>query len=166
MLIEEYNSSFFVYINIGEDMEKKLYNKIVMNHKPKEHRLANAIIAFLVGGIMGLLGHFLLNLYSYYLNISTSDAAVFMIITLIFLASLFTALGFFDKLVNFCRCGLIIPITGFAHSMTSAAIEFKREGYVTGLGANIFKLAGTVILYGIVSAYVFGIIRYLILGGV
>ena len=115
---------------------------------------------------MGVLGHFLLQLYSYYLNISTADAAIFMIITLVFLASLFTALGFFDKLVNFARCGLIIPITGFAHSMTSAAIEFKREGYVTGLGANIFKLAGTVILYGIVSAYIFGIIRYLIFGGV
>ena len=147
-------------------MEKKLYNKIVMNHKPKEHRVSNAIISFLIGGIMGVLGHFLLQLYSYYLNIATADAAIFMIITLVFLASLFTALGFFDKFVNFARCGLIIPITGFAHSMTSAAIEFKREGYVTGLGANIFKLAGTVILYGIVSAYVFGIIRYLIFGGV
>jgi len=147
-------------------MEKKLYNKIVMNHKPKEHRLSNAIIAFIIGGLMGVLGHFLLQLYSSYLNIATADAAVFMIITLIFLASLFTALGFFDKLVNFARCGLIIPITGFAHSMTSAAIEFKKEGYVTGLGANIFKLAGTVILYGIVSAYIFGIIRYFILGGI
>ena len=147
-------------------MERKLYNKIVMNHKPKEHRMKNDIISFVVGGLVGLLGQFLLELYSYYLNISTSDASIFMIITLIFLASLFTALGFFDKLVNFCRCGLIIPITGFAHSMTSAAIEFKREGYVTGLGANIFKLAGTVILYGIVSAYIFGIIRYFIFGGV
>ena len=147
-------------------MEKKLYNKIVMNHKPKEHRLLNGLVSFIIGGIVGLLGELLLELYSYYLNISSSDAAIFMIITLIFLASLFTALGFFDKLVNFCRCGLIIPITGFAHSMTSAAIEFKREGYVTGLGANIFKLAGTVILYGIVSAYVFGIIRYFIFGGV
>ena len=147
-------------------MEKRLYEKIVMNHKPKEHRIKNAFIAFIIGGIVGLIGQGLLDLYTYYLNISTNDAAVFMIITLIFIASLFTALGFFDKMVNFARCGLIIPITGFAHSLTSAAIEFKREGYVTGLGANIFKLAGTVILYGIVSAYIFGIIRYLIMGGV
>ena len=102
----------------------------------------------------------------YYLNISSSDAAIFMMITLIFIASLFTALGFFDKWVNFARCGLIIPITGFAHSMTSAAIDFRKEGYVTGLGANIFKLAGTVILYGIVSSYIFGIIRYFLLGGI
>ena len=147
-------------------MEKRLYDKIVMNHKPKEKRTKNAFIAFIVGGIVGVIGELLLELYTYYLNVSTSDAAVFMMITLIFLASLFTALGFFDKWVNWARCGLIVPITGFAHSMTSAAIEFRREGFVTGLGANIFKLAGTVILYGIVSAYIFGIIRYFILGGV
>ena len=147
-------------------MEKKLYEKIVMNHKPKEHRARNAFIAFFIGGLVGVIGEFLLELYTYYLNVSTSDAAIFMMISLIFLASLFTALGFFDKWVNFARCGLIIPITGFAHSMTSAAIEFKKEGLVTGLGANIFRLAGTVILYGIVSAYIFGIIRYLVLGGI
>lgn len=154
-----------MHITIGDIVERKLYEKIVMNHKPKEKRLQNAIIAFLIGGLMGILGEFLLELYTRYLNISTSDAAVFMIITLIFLASLFTALGFFDKLVKKARCGLIVPITGFAHSMTSAAIEFRKEGFVTGIGANIFKLAGTVILYGIISAYIFGILRYLILGG-
>lgn len=145
-------------------MEKKLYEKIVMNHMPKETRWQNAFIAFVTGGIMGVIGQLLVEFYSYYLNISTTDAAVFMIITLIFLASLFTALGFFDKWVKFARCGLIIPITGFAHSMTSAAIEYKKEGYVTGLGANMFKLAGTVILYGVVSAYIFGILRMIIMG--
>ena len=152
--------------NIGDYMEKKLYKKIVMNHLPKEERTKNAIISFIIGGLMGVLGELLIELYSTTLDISSSDAAIFMIVSLIFLASLFTALGFFDKLVNFARCGLIIPISGFAHSMTSAAIEFKREGFVTGLGANIFKLAGTVILYGIVSAYILGIIRYLLLGGI
>lgn len=146
-------------------MEKKLYEKIVMNHKPKETRVQNAVIAFLVGGVIGAFGQLLIEFYSYYLDISTNDASIFMIITLIFLASLFTALGFFDKWVKWARCGLIIPITGFAHSMTSAAIEFKKEGFVTGLGANLFKLAGTVILYGVVSAYFFGILRLIIMGG-
>lgn len=145
-------------------MEKKLYDKIVMNHMPKETRWQNVFIAFTIGGLLGVIGELLVEFYSYYLDISTSDAAVFMIITLIFFASLFTALGFFDKWVKFARCGLIIPITGFAHSMTSAAIEYKKEGYVTGLGANMFKLAGTVILYGVVSAYIFGIIRMIIMG--
>ena len=147
-------------------MEKRLYEKIVMHHKPKETKGRNAFVAFLIGGIVGVIGELLLEFYSSYLKIATSDAAIFMMITLIFLASLFTALGFFDKWVSWARCGLIIPITGFAHSMTSAAIEFRREGFVTGLGANIFKLAGTVILYGIVSAYIFGIIRYFLLGGI
>lgn len=158
---------FLIFTNniIGENMEKKLYDKLVLEHTPKEKRLENAVIAFLIGGVMGVIGELLIEFYGYYLHISRSDASVFMIITLIFLASLFTALGFFDKWVKFAKCGLIIPITGFAHSMTSAAIEYKREGFVTGLGANMFKLAGTVILYGVVSAYIFGLIR-LIIGGI
>ena len=146
-------------------MEKKLYNKLVMDHKPKEKRGQNAFIAFMVGGLVGVLGQLLVEFYSYYLGLSSSDASIFMIVTLIFFASLFTALGFFDKWVKFARCGLIIPITGFAHSMTSAAIEYKKEGFVTGLGANMFKLAGTVLLYGVVSAYIFGFIRLIIMGG-
>ena len=158
---------FLIFTNniIGENMEKKLYDKLVLEHTPKEKRLENAVIAFLIGGVMGVIGELLVEFYGYYLHISRSNASVFMIITLIFLASLFTALGFFDKWVKFAKCGLIIPITGFAHSMTSAAIEYKREGFVTGLGANMFKLAGTVILYGVVSAYIFGLIR-LIIGGI
>lgn len=158
---------FLIFTNniIGENMEKKLYDKLVLEHAPKEKRLENAVIAFLIGGVMGVIGELLVEFYGYYLHISRSDASVFMIITLIFLASLFTALGFFDKWVKFAKCGLIIPITGFAHSMTSAAIEYKKEGFVTGLGANMFKLAGTVILYGVVSAYIFGLIR-LIIGGI
>ena len=146
-------------------MEKKIYEKLVMEHKPKEKRGQNAFIAFMVGGLIGVIGELLVEFYSYYLGLSTTDASVFMIITLIFFASLFTALGFFDKWVKFARCGLIIPITGFAHSMTSAAIEYKKEGFVTGLGANMFKLAGTVILYGVVSAYIFGFLRLIIMGG-
>ena len=157
---------FFTNNIFGEYMEKKLYDKLVMSHMPKENRGQNAFIAFIIGGLLGAIGQILVDFYSYYLNLSSSDASVFMIVTLIFFASLFTALGFFDKWVKFARCGLIIPITGFAHSMTSAAIEYKKEGYVTGLGANMFKLAGTVILYGVVSAYIFGFLRLIIMGGI
>ncbi len=147
-------------------MEKKEYQKIVDKHKPKEKRGLNALVAFVIGGMVGLIGQFLIEFYSSYLDISTKDASVFMIVTLIFFASLFTALGFFDKWVSFAKCGLIIPITGFAHSMTSAGIEYKKEGPIYGLGSNIFKLAGSVILYGIVSAWIFGFLRYLLMGGV
>ena len=147
-------------------MEKTDYKKIVDKYKAKENRVKNGIVAFVVGGLIGVLAEFLIQIYSYFLDISTRDASVFMIVTLIFVSSLFTALGFFDKIVTFARCGLIIPITGFAHSMTSAGLEYKKEGLVYGIGSNIFKLAGSVILYGVVSAWFFGMIRYLLFGGV
>lgn len=146
-------------------MDKKKYQKIVDKHKATESRGLNLLVAFVVGGIIGALGQFLIEFYSYYLNISTKDASTFMIVTLIFFATLFTALGFFDKWVTFAKCGLIIPITGFAHSMASAGIEYKKDGPIYGLGSNLFKLSGSVILYGIVSAWVFGLIRYLLFGG-
>lgn len=146
-------------------MEKKEYKKIADRHKPTENRVQNAVISFLVGGLVGVIGQGLIDFYSSWLEISTRDASTFMTVTLVFVASLFTALGFFDKWVTFARCGLIIPITGFAHSMTSAGIEYRKEGPIYGLGMNIFKLAGSVILYGIVSAWLFGTVRYLLLGG-
>lgn len=146
-------------------MEKKDYKTLVDQHKPTETRGQNAFIAFVTGGLVGVLGQLLIEFYSYQLDISTKDASVFMIVTLIFLASLFTALGFFDKWVTFAKCGLIIPITGFAHSMTSAGIEYRKEGPIFGLGSNIFKLAGSVILYGVVSAWFFGLLRLIIMGG-
>ena len=146
-------------------MDKNKYGLLVKKYTPKEDRLYNGVIAFIIGGLMGVLGQFLVSFYSYYFEIPTKDASVFMIITLVFLGCFLTALGIFDKLVNFARCGLIIPITGFAHSMSSAALEYKREGLVTGIGSNIFKLAGTVIMFGVVSAYFFGLIRLIFIGG-
>lgn len=146
-------------------MEKNKYKNLVDKHTPKENRLYNCFIVFLVGGMMGVIGQFLVEFYSYSLNISTKDASVFMIVTLVFIGCLFTALGFFDNWVKFAKCGLIIPITGFAHAMMSAALEYRKEGLVTGIGANMFKLAGSVILFGVVSSYVFGLLRIIIMGG-
>ena len=146
-------------------MDKSKYSTIVKKYTPKENRLFNGIIAFIIGGLIGVFAQFLLDFYSYILEIPTKQASVFMIITLVFLSCLFTSLGFFDKLVSFARCGLIIPITGFAHSMMSSTLEYKREGIVTGMGANMFKLAGSVIMCGVVSAYIFGLLRLLIMGG-
>ena len=146
-------------------MEKNKYSKIVKKYTPKENRLYNSMIAFITGGIMGIIGQLLLEFYSFVFNIPTKEAGTFMIITLIAIGALFTCLGFFDKLVSFCKAGLLIPITGFAHAMMSAALEYKKEGLVTGIGANMFKLAGTVIIFGVVSAYVFGLLRLIIFGG-
>ena len=145
-------------------MEKRKYKEIVDKNTPKEERLYNSLIAFIVGGIMGILGQGLVDLYSNLFDISTKDASVFMIVTLIFVGCLFTCFGWFDKIVHFARCGLIVPITGFAHAMMSAALEYRKEGLVTGIGANMLKLAGSVIIFGVVSAYFFGLIRLLLMG--
>lgn len=146
-------------------MEKSKYKQLVDKHTPKENRMYNGMIAFLSGGLMGVLGQFILQLYSYYLDIPTKEAGTYMIITLIFIGCLLTCFGFFDKWVHFCRAGLFIPITGFAHAMMSAALDYKKEGLITGIGASMFKLTGSVIIFGVVSAYVFGLLRLIIFGG-
>ena len=141
------------------------YDKLVKRICPREDKLRNTLIAFISGGIIGIFGQFLTEIYQNTLTIPNKEAVSLVIVTLIFIASLLTALGVFDNLVCIFKCGLIIPITGFAHSMTSAALEHKKEGLVTGIGNNIFKLGGTVIMYGVVSAAIFGTIRYLVFGG-
>lgn len=146
-------------------MRNTKYDKIADFHKAEESRSKNAFTAFLAGGVMGIIAEGIIEILCYYFHISRSDASTFMIVIFIFSASLMTALGFFDKLVNKFRCGLLIPITGFAHSMTSAALDHKKEGPIYGIGSNMFKLAGSVIIYGVVAAWFFGMIRYIIGGG-
>ena len=145
-------------------MDKYNYKNIIKKHKPKEDVFKNSIISFFIGGSLGLIGQLLIDVYSNLLDIPTKDASTLMIITLIFVGVLLTGLGFFDKWVNYCKCGLIIPITGFAHSMMSATMEYKKEGLITGIGSNMFKLSGTVIAYGVISATICGFIR-LMIGG-
>ncbi len=138
------------------------YQKIVDKHTPKEKIFYNTFIAFITGGIMGVIGNFLIEFYESYMSVPAKEATVCMLITLIFLSCLLTSLGFFDKWVNFCKCGLIIPITGFAHATQSAALEYRKEGLVTGIGVNMLKLSGAVIIYGIIGSFVFSLIRTLV----
>lgn len=145
-------------------MKNEKYERIAKDHTAPNPKLQNAVIAFVVGGLIGLIGEGIIELLCMYTHMSRNNAGTIMIVIMIFIASLSTALGFFDKLVTKFKCGLLIPITGFAHSMTSAALDYKREGPIYGIGANIFKLAGSVILYGIIAAWFFGMIRFL-LGG-
>ena len=160
-----YKIIYFIHNINGDNVNKKKYKELVNKHKPEEDKPFNLMISFLTGGLIGVGGQILSEYYQSWFNIPSKDAVSFVLITLIFIACLFTALGFFDKWVSFCRCGLIIPITGFAHSMMSAGMEYRKEGPIFGIGSNIFKLAGSVILYGVVSAWLFGTIRYLIMGG-
>lgn len=146
-------------------MNKERYKKLTSKIVPEENKTKNGIIAFLTGGLIGFLGQVIVTVLENNFNVAHKDATTIMIVILIFLASLSTAMGFFDNLVSKARAGLIVPITGFAHAMTSSMIDYKKEGLVTGIGSNAFKLTGSVILYGVLSAYVFGIVRYLFFGG-
>lgn len=145
-------------------MDKEEYKKLVKEKYPKEKRVKNALIAFLVGGLIGLGGQILSRLLVLTFGISKMISYSVVCLVIIFLAALFTGLGFFDDWVIKTKCGLIIPTTGFAHSITSCALEYKKDGMITGLGANFFKLAGSVILYGIISAFFLCIIKVVFYG--
>lgn len=146
-------------------MNKESYKKLTSKIIPKENKVKNGIISFFVGGLIGLIGQIIVFVLENNFDLAHKDATSIMIVILIFIASLLTAMGVFDNLVSKAKAGLIVPITGFAHAMTSSMIDYKKEGFVTGIGANAFKLTGSVILYGVVSAYIFGVIRYLFFGG-
>ena len=152
-------------INGDEYMRNVKYEKIADFHKAEEQRGKNAFIAIISGGVVGLIAEAIIEVLCGCFHISRNEASTFMIMIMIFIASFSTALGFFDKLVTKFKCGLLIPITGFAHSMTSAALDYRKEGPIYGIGSNMFKLAGSVILYGVVSAWFFGMIRFIIGGG-
>lgn len=145
-------------------MDKEEYKKLVKKLTPQENKKKNAIVAFLVGGVVGALAEVSVSLMVHFLAISRADACLWTCLLVIFIASLFTALGFFDNWVAKAKAGLILPTTGFAHSVTSAGLDYKRDGFITGVGANMFKLAGSVILYGIISAFLFAILGVIIHG--
>lgn len=146
-------------------MDKNRYKEIVDKNTPKPDKFQNALVSFLVGGTLGALAELLLRCYCVWLDLPRKESGVLVTLTFVAIASILTAFGVFDVLVAKVKAGLIVPITGFAHSMTSAAMEYKNEGLVLGIGANIFKLAGTVIMFGVVAVYFFGLIRLLVMGG-
>lgn len=143
-------------------METSKYNQIAEKLKPKKTVFKHCVYAFIYGGAIGAIGEFLLEFYMQIFNVEQEDASPTMIITLILIAAVLTGLGIYDRMAKKAGAGTFIPITGFANSMTSSAMEAKSEGLVTGIGANMFKLGGTVITFGIVASFVLGGIRYVI----
>ncbi|MEG0290282.1 MAG: SpoVA/SpoVAEb family sporulation membrane protein [Erysipelotrichaceae bacterium] len=136
-----------------------------IRHKPNSNRLKHAILAFLSGGFMGLFAQCLWMLYQNQFALTKSNALTLVIVTIIFITSLTTGLGLYDRAAQKCGAGLFIPISGFANALSSSAMEGKSEGPIFGIGANMFKLAGSVLTYGVVAAAVFGSLRYLLYGG-
>ena len=144
-------------------MNKKDYKKLVKKYTPKEDTLRNALIAFVSGGVIGLISTIIYVIFLRF-DFDTPRATSYSLVILLLLSSLLTGIGFFDNLVEKFKCGIIIPITGFAHSITSSAIDSKRDGMITGIGASTFKLAGSVLLYGMVAAFILTIIKVVFYG--
>lgn len=140
----------------------KKYKDYVEEISPKPTYIKNYIIAFIVGGIICMIGQGINDSYMYFANLDKKTAATCTSITLIFIGAFLTGLGVYDLIGKRAGAGSIIPITGFANSIVSPAMEFKREGYVLGVGANLFKIAGPVLVYGIGSSILFGFVYYIV----
>jgi len=145
-----------------EQEEKKKYQNLVNKMAPKPKILQNFLKAYIVGGAISLLGQFIQNIYIDYFNFSKEQVGNPTVATLIFISALLTGLGVYDRIGQFAGAGSAVPVTGFANSIASAAIEHRSEGLVLGVGANMFKLAGSVIVFGVVAAFVVGTIKTLI----
>lgn len=141
---------------------KARYAKHVQKYHPKPAYLRNFVAAFLVGGLICAFGQALFELFRSF-GLNDVEAGLRMAVVLIFLSALATGLGVYDELGRFAGAGSAIPITGFANSIVSPAMEFAREGYVLGMAAQLFAIAGPVIVYGVASAVVVGGLRYLLL---
>ena len=141
---------------------KQRFKDIVEKTEDKKDKFGNALIAFASGGLVAIIGQLFFDLYNIIFAINEKDSLTLMLVTIIFLAALLTGIGIFDKIGQKCGAGTFIPISGFSNALTSSALESKSEGLIYGIGSNMFKLAGSVITYGIVSAYILGIFRYII----
>ena len=137
----------------------KKYNDYVNSKKPKTRNFPTLIYAYLVGGIICMIGQGISDALMYlFPTMSIETAGTWMLIVLIFLASLFTGLGIYDRIGVFAGGGSIVPITGFSNSITSPAMEFKKEGIIFGLCVKMFTVAGPVIVNGVAISVIVGII--------
>jgi len=143
--------------------DQKTYQDFVKGHRPPRLVFLHSVRAFLVGGSICLLGQGVQSLFVRYANFSIKDAGNPTVAVMIILSVIFTSLGVYDKFANWAGAGSAVPVTGFANTMASAALEYKRDGWIGGVGSNMFKLAGPVVVYGVVAAFFVALIRYLIL---
>ena len=142
------------------NISKKNYKKYAEGRAKKSPIAKDCANAFLVGGIICVIAEGIKELYML-LSFSKEDAGTLASITLIFFAALFTGLGWFKGIAKFAGAGTLVPITGFANSVVSPAIDSKAEGFILGVGAKIFTVAGPVLLYGILSGWIYGLIYWI-----
>ncbi len=149
-------------MDVKQKQINKEYQDYVNSKSPKSNVVKNCLMAFLVGGSICTIGQLINNIGKNYYNLSKDDASTFTAIILIFLGALLTGLGVYEDIGKRAGAGSIVPITGFANSIVAPALEFKREGYVFGVGAKLFSIAGPVLVYGISSSVITGLIYYFV----
>lgn len=143
------------------NMDKKTYGKFVKARMPRSPLLKDCTLAFLVGGLICAIAEALLHMYLYW-NIPEETAKTLVPVTLVFVAALLTGFGVFDDIAKFAGAGTLVPITGFANAVAAPAIENKSEGFVMGVGAKMFTIAGPVIVYGTLTSVLYGIIYWIV----
>ena len=149
--------------NIGK-REKKIiskYESLSKEGKPKPAYVKNMACAFLIGGSICTIGQVILNLLIQY-GIEDTEAKVWLTIIMIFLGALLTGVGLYEKIARIAGAGTVVPITGFANAVVSPAIEYKKEGFVFGVAAKMFTIAGPVLVYGIGVSVIIGLIYYVL----
>lgn len=162
---EKYIREVAALANVQDDqpyeIQKKQYKEMINEIKPKPKVWRNVLLAFIVGGIISLIGQGFITLFKLQ-GLNTLEAGAATSATLIFIAALLTGLGIYDNIVKYAGAGGIVPITGFANAMVAPAMEFRTEGFVMGVGARLFSVAGPVLVYGIVTAWIIGLIVFLV----
>lgn len=143
-------------------MNKNEYLKIVKKHTPKENNKKDYLLSFLSGGTIAAISETIRLMLITKYKLTNNEAISYVLLIIITLSSILTSTGKFDDIISKFKSGIIIPISGFSHSVTSTILDYKHDGLITGIGSNIFKLAGSVILYAIVSGFIFGIIKVII----
>lgn len=138
------------------------YGKMAKKASPPSNKIKNGAFAFVIGGLVCAFGEGLGMIYQK-IGIGADDIKALIPSTLIVIAAVLTALGVFDKIAYYAGAGTIVPITGFANSIVSPAMEFQSEGKILGTAANMFRIAGPVLVYGAAASVIYGIIYYLFL---
>lgn len=147
---------------MAQMMDRKTYKRFADAHAPRSPLAQNCFHAFWVGGLICALGQGLKALYTQFCGMGVEDAGTLVSVTLVFLAALFSGLGIFDYIAKYAGSGTLVPITGFANAVVSPAIDCRSEGIVLGVGTKIFTVAGPVLLYGILSGSIYGVIYWLV----
>ena len=141
-------------------MTEKQYSKLVDELSPKSPMGWDCVAAFVVGGAICTLGQVLINLYTQF-GMENQDASTAASMSLVVLSALFTGLSLYDNLAKYAGAGTLVPITGFANSIAAPAVEFKTEGFILGVGAKMFTIAGPVIVYGVSASVIYGLIYWI-----